>query len=262
MRKSKQFLAMPVISLEEGQQIGNIKGLIVDPVKKVVSALVIEQKGWFKEQRFISFHKINSVGNDAITVEQNNTIQKGTVMPDIFKLYKTNLEITGTKMVTEAGTALGYVDEYYVQLVDGSIAGVEFSGKLINSMLKGKAYLDSSYIRTIGKEVIVVYETAMDNIIKLDGGIQDTVKQIKDSTGQIWDSTLKRTKELSTSISNSLSKPFEKNKKATENKQATDNQADNTVVSEEKPIKEQTKEPTKEPSNVINPENDQDNNIN
>ena len=242
MRKSKQFMAMPVISLEEGQQIGNIKGLIIDPVKKVVSALVIEQKGWFKEQKFIPFNKINSVGNDAITVEQNNTIQKGTVMPDIFKLYKKNLEITGTKIVTEAGTSLGYIDEYYVQLSDGAIAGIEFSGKLINSMLKGRAFLDSSFIRTIGKEVIVVYEEAMDNIIKVDGGIQETVKQIKDSTEHIWDSTLKKTKELSSSISNSLSKPFDKNKKVPEDKQSNSNQTDNTQSTAEKSIKDQPNE--------------------
>ena len=256
MRKSKQFMAMPVISLEEGQQIGNIKGLIVDPVKKVVSALVIEQKGWFKEQKFIHFNKINSVGNDAITVEQSNTIQKGTVMPDIYKLYKTNMQITGTKIVTEAGTTLGYVDEYYVHLKDGTIAGVEFSGKLINSMLKGKAFLDSSFIRTIGKEVIVVFEEAMDNIIKLDGGIQDTVKQIKDSTGHIWDSTLKKTKELSSSIGNSLSKPFDKNKKVPEGKQPNGKQSDNTLANEKNPIKDQPEEPA---GNSNASENKQDN---
>ncbi|ACV61160.1 conserved hypothetical protein [Desulfofarcimen acetoxidans DSM 771] len=245
MRKSKQFMAMPVISLEEGQQIGNIKGLIIDPVKKVVSALVIEQKGWFKEQKFIPFNKINSVGNDAITVEQSNTIQKGTVMPDIYKLYKANLEINGTKIVTETGTALGYIDEYYVQLTDGAIAGIEFSGKLINSMLKGKAYLDSSFIRTIGKEVIVVYEEAMDNIIKLEGGIQETVKQIKHSTGSLWDSTLKKTKELSSNISTSLTKPFEKNTNTGKDK-LSGNQSGLLQDAKEEPIKEQSQETTSE----------------
>ena len=48
MQKSKRFEAMPVISLEEGRQIGTVKGLVVDPAARKVAALIIEQKGWFK----------------------------------------------------------------------------------------------------------------------------------------------------------------------------------------------------------------------
>ena len=43
MQKSKRFEAMPVISLEEGRQIGIVKGLVVIRRRKV-AALIIEQK--------------------------------------------------------------------------------------------------------------------------------------------------------------------------------------------------------------------------
>lgn len=206
MRKSKQFTSMPVISLEEGKQIGVVKGLVVDPVGKKVSALIIEQKGWFKEQRFIPYHKVNSVGNDAITIEKTSGVERATGLPDIVKFLKDKVGIIGSRIVAANGTVLGFVDEYYIDLDTGTIAGLEFSGNFINSVIKGRAFLDITFVRTLGKEVAVINNDGIDNIIKLDGGLQDTVKTIKESTGQFWENTMQRTKDLGTSINKSLEK--------------------------------------------------------
>ncbi|WP_082788910.1 PRC-barrel domain-containing protein [Desulfolucanica intricata] len=233
MQKSKQLMAMPVISLEEGQQIGTVKGLVIDPAKKEVIALVIEQKGWFKEQKFIPFNKINSVGNDAITVEQSGAIQKGASIPDILRLYKEHIDIVGNKIVTETGTVLGYVDEYYIELTNGSLAGIEFSGKFINSMVKGKAFLNTAFIRTIGKEIVITSNEAVDNIVKIEGGIQETVLNLKESTKNIWETTLKKTKELSSSLSHNLPKTFDKHKKNSKVKDESKTIVKETVPAEE-----------------------------
>lgn len=206
MRKSKQFTSMPVISLEEGQQIGVVKGLVVDPVGKKVAALIIEQKGWFKEQRFIPYHKVNSVGSDAITIEKTSGVERATGLPDIVKHLKDKVGIIGSRIVAENGTVLGYVDEYYVDMATGSIAGLEFSGNFINSVIKGRAFLDITYVRTLGKEVAVITNEGIDNIYKLEGGLQDTVKTIKESTGQFWESTVQKTRDLGTCINKSLEK--------------------------------------------------------
>lgn len=206
MQKSKRFASMPVISLEEGQQIGVVKGLVVDPLGKKVAALIIEQKGWFKEQRFIPYHKIHSVGSDAITIEKTSGVERAASMPNIVKLLKDKVGIIGTRIVAENGTVLGYVDEYYVDLATGTIAGLEFSGNFINSMIKGRAFLDIAYVRTLGKEVAVVTNEGIENIFKLDGGLQDTVKTIRESTGQFWESTVQKTRDLSTNINKSLEK--------------------------------------------------------
>ncbi|MDD4169637.1 MAG: PRC-barrel domain-containing protein [Desulfotomaculaceae bacterium] len=200
MKKSKQLLSLAVISLEEGQQIGTVKGLIIDPAGKKLAALIIEQKGWFKEQRFITYNKVHSVGSDAITIEKSSCVEKGGTLSEIVKLLKDKISITGSKIVAENGTVLGYVDEYYIDLTTGGIAGLEFSGNLIDSVIKGRAFLDTSYIRTFGKEVTIVTDEGIDNIFKQEGGLQEKVKSIKESTGQIWDNTFKKTKELGNSI--------------------------------------------------------------
>jgi len=197
---------MPVISLEEGRQIGLVKGLVLDYTNKKVAALIIEQKGWFKEQRFIPYHKIHSVGTDVITVEKTSGAERAAGLPEIIKLLREKVKLTGSRIVAENGTVLGYVDEYYVDPDSGSITGLEFSGKFLNGVIKGRALLDIGFVRAIGKEVVVVVNEAVNNVIKLDGGLQETVKSIRESTGHLWENTLQKTREISSNINKSLEK--------------------------------------------------------
>lgn len=196
MRKSKKFIGMPVISLAEGQQIGVVKGLVVDPNQQKVAALLIDQKGWFRDQKFAPYAKVRSVGNDAITLDQSSVVEKGTSLPEILSLYKERLSIIGCRVLAENGSQLGQVEEFYVEGSSGNIVGLELSGNLINSMIKGKSFLDISFITTLGKELVVTSNDALDSMVKIDGGLQETVKHIKDSTSQLWESTLQKTKEL------------------------------------------------------------------
>ncbi|MCL6639008.1 MAG: PRC-barrel domain-containing protein [Firmicutes bacterium] len=206
MRRSRELISLPVISLEEGRQLGFVKGLVVDPAEKKVAALAIEQKGLFKEQRFLPFAKIKSIGSDAVTVDRSTGAEKGAKLPDIVRLLKDRVEIHGAKLVAENGSALGFVDEYFVDEETGKIAGLEFAGNFIDSVIKGRAYLDAAFVRTIGKEVVVVAAGGSENVLKLDGGLQDTVKTIKDSTGQILENTFQKTKELGSNLNKSLEK--------------------------------------------------------
>lgn len=208
MKKSKSFTSLSVISLEEGQQIGTVKGLVLDPADKKAAALIIEQKGWFKEQRFIPYHKVHSIGNDAITIEKNTDVEKTSNFSEIMRLLKDKITILDSKIVAENGTVLGNVDEIYIDLETGAIAGLEFSSNKFDSMLKGHAFLDIDYVRTLGKEVTIITDEGIENVFKLEGGLQETVKNIRESTGQLWDTTRQKTKEFG----NNLNKKAKKDK--------------------------------------------------
>jgi len=216
MRKSKRFASMPVFSLEEGLQIGSVRELVVDPAGKRIAALVIEQKGWFKEQRFIPYHKVHSVGDDAITIEKTSGVQKAAGLPDIVRLLKDKVKIIGAKIVAENGKVLGFIDEYYVEVDTGNITGFEFSGSLINNVMKGRAFIDISYVRTVGKEVIVVTNEAVNNVFKLNGGLQETFKNVRETTGHFWESTRQKTREFGSSVNKSIEKVKKEIKKIEE----------------------------------------------
>jgi len=214
LRKSKQFQGMNVVSLEEGQQIGAIRGLVINPALKNVAALIIEQKGWFRDQKFIPFSKVHSIGEDIITIDRINRAEKGTSLPEILKLFKDRVNVIGSRLVTENGTALGMVDEYYIDLQTGDIVGLEFSGGTMINLFRGSAFLDINHVRTLGTRIIICNNSCLDSIIKMDGGLQETLKSLRDNTGQLLETTFQKTRGFGRSLNQSLEK-IKKDRKET-----------------------------------------------
>lgn len=206
MRKSKQFQGMSVVSLEEGQQIGSVGGLVINPALKNVAALIIEQKGWFREQKFVHFSKVHSIGDSVITIDRVNRAEKGTSLPEILKLFKERVSITGSRLVAENGTVLGMVEEYYVDLQTGDIVGLEFSGGTVNNLFRGSAFLDINYVRTLGASIIICNNSSLENIVKMDGGLQETLKSFRENTGHLLETTFQKTRDLGKSINQSIEK--------------------------------------------------------
>ncbi|KNZ68906.1 PRC-barrel domain-containing protein [Thermincola ferriacetica] len=200
MRKSRKIMAMPIISIAEGIQIGTVKSLVVDPEQKEIAALVIDQKGWFREQKIIPYSKVSNVGDDAITIDQSSNVEKSTNLPEILKLLREKTDPIGLKVISETGKVLGHVDEYYIDEKSGQIVSLEISGKLMESLLKGKGLLPASQIITMGADAIVVKANTEDEITKVDGGLQETLANLKDSTSGLWNVTRKKTLELSKTI--------------------------------------------------------------
>lgn len=206
MKKSRKFISMPIVSLAEGIQIGSVRSLVVDPVKMEVAALIIDQRGWFREQKIIPFAKVKSIGSDAVTISQSSNVQKPISLPELLKLIKERTNIPGTKVIAENGTVIGTVDEFYVDETTGKITGLEISGKLLESLYKGKAFLPIDSVITIGSHVIVVKNDAESNLEKIDGGLQETFHSIKEGTSSILESTIQRTKEISKNIKDKYDK--------------------------------------------------------
>ncbi|MDR3289006.1 MAG: PRC-barrel domain-containing protein [Peptococcaceae bacterium] len=185
MKASRKFLSLPVISLREGQHVGSVKHLVLDPAAKTVAALVIDPKGFFKDQKIIPYSKVVSIGDDALTIDKGNQVEKATNLPELLDLLKEKTEIIGTKIVTESGKTLGVADEYYIDAKSGKIASIEISGGKIEGLLNGKACLKAEQILTIGHDVIVVAKMSEESLIISDKGFSDSVRNLLHSTSKM-----------------------------------------------------------------------------
>jgi uncharacterized protein YrrD len=185
VKASRKFLSLPVITVREGQHLGSVKGLILDASSKTLAALLIDPKGFFKDQKIIPYHKIVSVGDDALTIDKGSQAGKATNLPDLLDLIKDKMEIIGAKVVTETGKNLGIVDEYYIDTQTGVITSIEISGGRIEGLLNGKAMLNAEHVLTIGHDVIVAEKGSEERLITSDKGFGDTVKHILHSTSKI-----------------------------------------------------------------------------
>ena len=189
MKPSRKYLSLPIISLQEGQQIGYVKSLILDAGTKSLAAIVVDPKGLFKDQRIIPYSKVVSVGDDAITIDKGSHVEKTSNLPELLDLVKQKLTIIGTKMVTETGKTLGTADEYYVDPKTGEITQIEISGGKLEGFLSGKAWISAEYIITIGHDVIVTQKDSENTLTVADKGLSETFKNLIHSTSHLASET-------------------------------------------------------------------------
>ncbi len=199
MKASRKFLSLPIVSLSEGQHIGYVKNLIIDADKKCIAALVVDPKGFFKDQRIIPYSKVISVGEDAITIDKSSQVEKSTNIPEILDLIKQKLTINGTKIVTETGKTLGFAEEYFVEPSNGKIIKIEISGGKLEGILNGKAMLDANQVITVGHDVIVAQKGSESSLEVAGKGLNDSLKSF-------WHSTSHVATEKTNSLGNYLKK--------------------------------------------------------
>ena len=219
MKPSKKFLSLPIVSLSEGQHIGYVKSLVIDSQSKSLAALVIDPKGFFKDQRIIPYAKVVSVGDDAITIDKGAYVEKSASLPEILNLIKEKLSVIGTRVITQSGKTLGIVEEYYIDPETGKITQIEISGGKIEGLLNGKALLDADYITTIGQDVIVTEKGCENSLIAADKGINDAFKSILHSTSN-----------LATGTTHAIGKYFKKDKPIGNKKSKDKAIADNDFI--------------------------------
>lgn len=202
MKPSRKFISLPIVSLSEGQHIGYVKSLVIDARTKSLAALVVDLKGFFKDQRIIPYNKVISVGDDAITIDKGDHVEKSASLPEILNLIKEKLSIIGTRVITQNGKTLGVAEEYYIDPGTGRITQIQISGGKLEGLLNGKALLEAEYISTIGHDVIVTERGSETHLLTADKGISDSFKSLVHSTSHLANET-----------THSISKYFKKDKK-------------------------------------------------
>ncbi|MDH7576574.1 MAG: PRC-barrel domain-containing protein [Bacillota bacterium] len=189
MRKGRQFLSLPVVSLEEGKEIGRIRGLVINPQTVEVAALLVQRSGFFSEQKVIPYPHVVSVGNNALTIQKIGSAEKLTSLPQILNLVKEQVKLRGARVITEGGTALGYVEEFLVDPDTGKITAFEVGGRFGEGLLKGRGVLPAQEVRTIGQDILVVRNGAEAALTRGEGKLTETVKSLKESTTRLVQKT-------------------------------------------------------------------------
>lgn len=185
MRKSQQFKSLSVVSLDEGREIGRIRDLVINPQTSEVAAIIVQRPGLFGEQKVIPYSRVVSVGNNALTVQKMANAERLTSLPQILSLIKEDVHLKGVRVISEGGAALGHVEEFYVDASSGKITAFEVSGTPGDGLLKGKAVLPASEVRTIGKDILIVRNGAEESLTRSENKLAGGMKSLKESTNRL-----------------------------------------------------------------------------
>ncbi|MCL1790950.1 MAG: PRC-barrel domain-containing protein [Peptococcaceae bacterium] len=205
MFASRKILALPIFSLQEGQRIGHVRSLVINPNSKSVAALVVDPKGFFQDQRIIPFNRVSSIGEDAITVASGNQAEKAASLPNIMGLIKERTMVIGLRVVTDSGKTLGLVEEFYVDPETGNIMELEVSGGRIEGFFSGRFRLKIENIMTFGKDAVVIRHENLEKLVAYKG--------LNENARELWNATSDKASDLKNRLASRI--PIKKKKEST-----------------------------------------------
>ncbi|MBN8250578.1 PRC-barrel domain-containing protein [Priestia flexa] len=159
MKKSVEILNLPVISISEGEEIGQVKSLIINPEKFSVDFLTTQQEEWQVGVKAIPFKKVIGVGEYAVTVEHGNAIMDLSEIPIANQLFNKKVGLIGSRVMTRKGHLLGEIIEYHVNDDNGQILGLTLK------MGDREVILPMGEVVTLGKQMVIVTENAEEALV-------------------------------------------------------------------------------------------------
>jgi uncharacterized protein YrrD len=156
MKKSAEIVGLPIISINDGVEIGSVKSLVINPEKGSVDFLTIEHEDWQVSVKAIPFKKVIGIGEYAVTVENGNAVIDLNEIPIANALVNKKIRITDTKVMSRKGQLIGEAKEYIVDDETGNIIGI------LVHMKEDEKILQSDQILTYGKDIMIVQEGSAD----------------------------------------------------------------------------------------------------
>jgi len=155
MKKAHDIIGLPLISVGEAKELGQIREILIDSSEARVKYLMIMDDQWYFGAKIVPFDKILSIGQDAITVRKAEDLQMLPEVQDAIDLAERNIKIIGARVFTEKGENLGMVLEYYINPDDGKIIRYELEG------VNGPIIMENPEIISFGTKTLMVKEAVV-----------------------------------------------------------------------------------------------------
>ena len=159
MKSSTQVIGLPVISIQNGVQLGQVKSLVVNPEKGTVDFFIVDQENWEISMKAIPFRHVIGIGEFAVTVEEEKAVLDLNVIPIANELVNKKIAIKQAKVMTRKGQLLGEATEFYIDEETGKITGIEVQ---IGSDVR---IVRADHVITYGKELLIVHEHAQQELV-------------------------------------------------------------------------------------------------
>lgn len=157
MKKSTQIVNSPVISIQEGLELGTVTELVVNPENKSVEFLLVDRADKTREGEILAipFRETVGVGEYAVTIEDQRILLDLSKMNIAGSLLDNRVKVIDEKVVTRKGKLLGKITEYLVDPDSGSITSLEL---LMEDNSTKSLPLEA--LVSLGRQVVIVTDEA------------------------------------------------------------------------------------------------------
>ncbi|WP_434511769.1 PRC-barrel domain-containing protein [Desulfitobacterium sp. AusDCA] len=147
MRRARDIIGLPVLSLKSGDPIGWVQDVVFDPKDQKVNGMILENGHLFHSSKGLPRSAIDAAGKDALIVKDN-------VVQDIMGIKWS--EKVGNQVFTQGGEARGTIQDVFLDDSADRIVGFEVSDGLFSDVLQGRGAILQENVMVDGKDVLIV----------------------------------------------------------------------------------------------------------
>jgi len=179
-RKAREIIDLPVVTFSTGGKLASVDDLIVDPERRQVLALLIDQGGLFRSPRAIPFGRIQAIGPDVVIIPDSKAALDIGRDPVLKKLIRDDINVRGLRVVTEDGQKLGEVQDMLIDDKTGEIKGYYIGIGKVVSVTQGLRWIPVENTIRLGYRILYVQSSVAQDVENQVGGIQGALDQVGD----------------------------------------------------------------------------------
>lgn len=160
MHKATDVLGLPVLTVNDGEEIGTIRDILCDKQMCVVGFL-LQEHTWMQPGLYVPLDQIRAVGDDYVTIDAQDAISSlcEIAKNDAVGLVTGESKLKGKTVITEDGRYLGRVEDVYFTQKWDKLVAYELSDGWITDVTEGRKRLPAEPSFFISKGNIIVPET-------------------------------------------------------------------------------------------------------
>lgn len=162
MKDIKEILNLPVVSIQDGEEIAIIKSVIINCEKKSLEYLIIEKKD--NRQIFletIPYSEVIGFGCYAVTVDSSLSVMSLELLKLDEKQFKKHDDIVSQKIITQVGDYVGVVLGFDFDENTGEISSITYKDNTTQSKK-----VDRQNLLTIGYKLLIILSQEKEYMVK------------------------------------------------------------------------------------------------
>lgn len=178
MKRTQEIIGLPIISISDGMEVGKVKSVIINADKGAIDYIVVESGIQILSARVIPTDRILGIGEYALTIENDGSINDLSKIPAAIDLLQKNILVKGTKVLTKKGRLIGEIGDIYVEEDERCrIIGLEYIADITQKRIR---IIPRDSVITFGKNLVVVAEDVENKLL-------DTAAQLGGEEKPVWD---------------------------------------------------------------------------
>ncbi|MBN6186457.1 PRC-barrel domain-containing protein [Aneurinibacillus sp. BA2021] len=156
MQRVRDVIGLPVIELEQGNEVGYVQDLLFDAQNKL-AAVLLGEPSFLKAGQYVPVHAVHAIGTDCVAIAGRQAIvHVSSFSPEWTSIQTGAAPIRGKTFVTSEGTQLGFVEDVYFQAESGKIVGYELSNGLLSDIVDGRTIIHGTERLKMGEDAVIV----------------------------------------------------------------------------------------------------------